>query len=228
MSSIIEGTNPIVTQTKFGKFVLEPSDGVCQTIREDKFWDDWLLPFFDNLTKEEVAVEIGGHIGFHTVYMARKCKNIHIFEPQLINYNRIIKNCELNDVNNVSYYNFALYSKSCEMSIHNQPDLQKNINYNTCQACSLSLRENDKGDIEARTLDSFNIQNVSFIKIDAENQDLDVIKGAKETIKRDRPKIIFESSNESSQIRDCNALMDEIGYKIESVASCNWLAIPKD
>lgn len=224
MPSAIQEIDPIITTTLFGLFVLEPNDGVCQEIRDGRFWDNWLLPYFDELTREEVVIEIGASIGFHTVYMAKKCKIIHTFEPQFINYNRIIKNCELNNVENVHYYNFALYSKNCKMSINNQPNAQKDINYNNCQACSLSLRENDDGDIEAKTLDSFNIEKVSFIKVDAEGADIKILNGGKETIQKYRPKIIFESGKDTTE--DRNNWAKESKYTIKEIAAANWLAIP--
>jgi FkbM family methyltransferase len=52
-----------------------------------------------------------------------------------------------------------------------------------------------KEKIEIRTLDSYNIENIGFIKMDVEENELDVLKGAMETIIRSNyPKILFESN----------------------------------
>jgi hypothetical protein len=49
--------------------------------------------------------------------------------------------------------------------------------------------------VEVRTLDSYGIQNIAFIKMDVEGNELSVLKGARETIVRSgNPKILFESN----------------------------------
>jgi len=47
-------------------------------------------------------------------------------------------------------------------------------------------------DVRVATLDSFELDNVSFIKIDAEGSELAVIKGAARTIARWRPSLVIE------------------------------------
>lgn len=200
-------------------------DGVGREIEQEKFWDSWIEQYLNEyLNKESVVVECGGHVGFHTVYIAQKVKWVYVFEPQLINYERLVKNCELNNVENISPFNIALYSKNCQLAVRNQPILQQDINYNSCQACSLSLYENEKGDITAKTLDSLGLPLIDLIKIDAENLDLEILKGGKETIKKYRPIIIFESG--PNQERERKEWVKESDYTIKEVAGANYLAIP--
>ena len=46
----------------------------------------------------------------------------------------------------------------------------------------------------AKTLDSFNFQNVDFIKIDVQGFELEVLKGAFETLKANSPIICIEEN----------------------------------
>ncbi len=46
--------------------------------------------------------------------------------------------------------------------------------------------------VEVRTLDSFALTNVQFIKIDVEGSELEVLEGARETIMRDHPALLLE------------------------------------
>lgn len=215
---------PIVN-TPYGKFILEPKDGVCDHIAKGVFWDSWLLPFFDSLTKEQVALEVGSHVGLHTVYMASKCKFVHSFEPQIINYRRLMKNIELNNLTNVQIYNTALYDKNIKMSVQGATD-QKITNYDRGQACSYSIEENNNGDIDARTLDSYNFPRIDFIEIDAQDLDLQVVMGGLETIKKCRPAIIYECgmARENSKF---HKLFAELNYNIREVAGQNYLATPR-
>ncbi|MEK6878831.1 MAG: FkbM family methyltransferase [Nanoarchaeota archaeon] len=215
--------------TKFGKFVLEPEDGVCRVIRDDRFWDEWLLPYFDVLSKDSIALDIGSHIGFHTVYLAKICKHVYSFEPQIINYDRLVKNVELNNLSNVTCHNVALYSKERKMAVNNILQ-QKDIRYNDgVQACSLTLYEND-GDIQAKTLDSYNLPKIDFIKADAEGSEFDIFLGGMETIKKYRPTIIFEYSRiggvHDHPLGEYEEFFKSLNYKIKEIAGQNYLASP--
>jgi len=56
-------------------------------------------------------------------------------------------------------------------------------------------------EIEIRTLDSFNIDNISFIKIDVENNELQVLMSSEETLRRSNyPKILFEMNENNTQL----------------------------
>ena len=221
-----------IYSTPYGRFVLEPMDGVCKTISEGKFWDEWMKPHLDGLSIESIAVDVGASIGFHTVYMAKRCKHVYSFEPQIINYDRLVKNVELNNLSNVTCYNVALYSKERKMAVNNILN-QKTIQYDggAVQACSLTLYENDSGDIDAKTLDSFSLPKTDFWKIDAEGSEYDIFMGGLETIKRDRPIIIFEYSKISG-VHDHNwgeylGFFKNLNYDIKEVAGQNYLAVPR-
>jgi FkbM family methyltransferase len=66
------------------------------------------------------------------------------------------------------------------------------------QEGSLFLREDidsyTENTVEASSLDSLDIRNVKFVKIDVEGAEFDVLKGAKKTIRVDKPLISIEIS----------------------------------
>lgn len=208
----------------YGKFIVEPLDGVSRHIANGVFWDDWLKPYFATILKTDVCLDIGASVGQMTVYLAQRCQYVYSFEPQLINYDRLVKNCELNEIKNVTCFNVALYNKSCKMAVNNITG-QHQVNYGIYQACSLQMYENGNGDTEARTLDSFNIKKVNLIKCDAEGSDLEILQGGIETIKRCRPTIIFEDDSKRGQLRQ--DFFGALNYNIKEVAASNYLAIPK-
>ena len=49
--------------------------------------------------------------------------------------------------------------------------------------------------VALRTLDSYNLSNVGFIKIDVEGHELDVLRGAEATLRRNRPNLLIEIEN---------------------------------
>ena len=221
-----------IYDTPYGKFVLEPMDGVCKHIAANKFWDFWILEHLDSLTKDSVCYDLGSHVGQITIYMAQRCKHVHSFEPQSINYERLVKNVELNELKNVTCYNVALYSKETKMAVDNIPD-QKNVKYGweRYEACSLTLYENGQGDIQAKTLDSFNFDKVDFIKADIQNCEYDMLIGGLETIKKHRPAIIFEYSPpdgvHNHHLREYQEFFKNLNYNVKEIAGQNYLATPK-
>ena len=52
-----------------------------------------------------------------------------------------------------------------------------------------------KTTISVRTFDSFELHDITFMKIDVENHENEVLQGAKETILRCRPIILLENNN---------------------------------
>ena len=65
--------------------------------------------------------------------------------------------------------------------------------------------------VETRTLDSYNLQQVDLIKIDVEQHERAVIRGAMQTIKRCRPVIMIESKRDENLVIIQDLL--HIGYR---------------
>ena len=79
--------------------------------------------------------------------------------------------------------------------------------------------------IHVCTLDSMKIQNVGFIKLDVEYNELAVLQGGKLTIHQNLPKILFEINPEGDTTRDKQDIFDyltkEFNYKITAITGTN-------
>jgi len=69
-------------------------------------------------------------------------------------------------------------------------------------------------EVELRTLDSFAIENVRFIKVDVEGSEREVLDGAKATIARDRPGLLLEllSGTHADPGSYAKDICDSFGY----------------
>ena len=71
-------------------------------------------------------------------------------------------------------------------------------------------------EIQTKKIDELNFDNkISFIKIDVEGHELEVIEGAKNTIKRDKPVLLVEIEKQytKKEVAESINFINSLGYK---------------
>jgi len=124
------------------------------------------------------AVDIGGHCGTWSMQLAKRFKTLHAFEPVAAHRECWQQNVGENEDRHL--HACAIGAEEGFIRIESNP------------ISSGDSRVAGDGDIPMHTLDSFQLQDVDFIKIDTEGYELYTIKGAEETIKRCRPVMVVE------------------------------------
>ncbi len=152
-----------------------------------------LLPFLVNRNKQ--AIDIGANKGVYTHLLARLVPFVHAFEPNPKMFNVLTRGLP----ENARSYEIALsdQSGSGELLV---PKLQGSTSGRRRAYANLGAslsRQKVQGEhgvvqIETRTLDSYALDNVGFIKIDVEGYEHSVLKGAKETLMHCRPIMLIE------------------------------------
>lgn len=229
----------ILKNTSNGMFILQPGEIISDYVIREGIWDDHILEVATEVAKttKGTAIDVGAHFGLITVALANKFKYVFSFEPNDFNYQILRANISINGLKNVECINNALYSKSLELSIGNNQQqeipipLDAHGQFNGSGASNLgafSFTEHGTSLFkhEARTLDSYNLNDVSFIKIDTQGADGEVILGALDTIKRCTPVIVFEwekhlSANFSVNFNRLNKELSNIGYDITMLKKHN-------
>ncbi|MDC1366187.1 FkbM family methyltransferase [Pelagibacterales bacterium] len=160
------------------------------------------------VNKDRDSIDIGANLGLFTYFMSRASKHVFAFEPNpypLANLKSLVDK-------NVTILPIALGNSDGPIKIK----IPHHENGWSSNGASLSPRSEVPGElieIQCRKLDSLNINNIGLIKIDVEGFEIEVLKGAKETILRNKPTMIIE--NESVHTKDTNELfliMHELGY----------------
>jgi len=123
------------------------------------------------------AVDIGAHVGLWSMQLAKRFDNVIAFEPVAAFRECFAKNAWMRGV---KCFPCALGAAPGMVSMH----------YDS--ADSGGTHVSGPGDIEMRTLDSFNLNGVDFLKVDCEGYELDVLMGAASTLLRCRPVVIVE------------------------------------
>lgn len=144
------------------------------------------------LHSSSVCVDVGCHHGIILGVMIKYCTQgrLFAFEPLPISYEYLVKQFNLP---NVKIYNMAL---SDQKGTANFNYVVNNTAYSGLQKRQYPTSNEKVVEITVKTdlLDNIldSNQRVSLIKIDVEGAELQVLVGAKNIIKRDKPIIIFE------------------------------------
>jgi FkbM family methyltransferase len=146
------------------------------------------------------VIDVGAFIGDHTVFYAQHGPSVLAFEPSQEAFTCLCRNIE--ELNNVRAFRVGLGASPGNAAV-----IQ---NANAGMAALV-----DGGDVPIVTLDSLNLSDVSFIKIDAEGWECDVLEGARETIARCRPAMLIEVND--SALRARGRKPGELIVKIEGM-----------
>ena len=175
-----------------------------------------LLPFLVNRDKQ--AIDIGANKGVYTHLLAKLVPFVHAFEPNPKMFRVLTRGLP----DNARSYEIALsdQSGSGELLV---PKLQgpTSVRWRAYANLGASLsRQKVQGEhgvvqIETRTLDSYGLDNVGFIKIDVEGYEHTVLKGAKKTLMHCRPTMLIEleERHTGSTIESLVEQIEAYGYQ---------------
>lgn len=168
--------------------------------------------------KTRHAIDIGANYGLMSYNMSKHFDLVSSFEivPEV---NECFKlNANKFNLKNVNIYDCGLGNKEQKVALNFDPN----------KTFSTHVDPNSTGDVVVKTLDSFEFENVDFIKIDAEGYETYIIQGALKTIKKYKPVILYERKGHSARYnQEKNSVLDilkKYGYKeLENIGSKNAL-----
>ena len=170
-------------------------------------------------SKTKLFLDIGAHTGTYAISLASASKEVVAFEPQRATYYALCGSVAASGLSP------TIVCHQCGLGAEEQVGKQTlNIVSNDGGGSSLLPGEHEKvlseETIEVRTLDSFHLENVGFIKMDVENNELNVLRGALDTLRESSyPPILFESNGPNPTL--FGFLKESLGYKVVQVGGVN-------
>jgi len=155
-----------------------------------------------------VAIDVGANKGVYTTMLGRLAAHVHAFEPnpKMLHLLRRILPA------NATAYDVAL-SDSDAAEVELVVPIYGSVFSNVGASLNPLKKSRAHGVVivQTRTLDSYNFTNVGFMKIDVEGFEAAVLRGARETIMRERPVILveMEEGHTGKPIEASHAFMDQ-------------------
>jgi FkbM family methyltransferase len=162
----------------------------------------------------ETAIDVGAHIGSYTLRMASRFRHVIAFEPNPFNRHILKLNIQLNKIKNVHVEDAALSDTNGVSPLFLQRTTGGTGSLNPHH---YGFKYDTAVQVKVRRLDEFEIPEVDVLKIDAEGNELQILKGASQTIDRTRPILAIEvhrSKNFHGVTCDCEtcAYLSSLSY----------------
>ena len=191
--------------------------------------DDWMegdaAALSSVVSPGDSVLDIGANVGFYSRLLARlvgQKGHVYAFEPIPLNFAFLCHNLEKLKLSQVEPLPFAL-------SDSGRIDIMEFPNYRWGQPCWYDAKfktatepppkfKRREVEVRCRTLDSFKLLKISFIKCDAEYHQLAILRGSQETIRKYHPVMLIEiaaRSDDPSTITNADetfALLASEGY----------------
>ena len=158
---------------------------------------------------DDVCIDAGALFGVHTLAMAELCPDgsVLAFEPQRIPFQLLCANMVINSQFNVDASKSALGLEDGISRVRSL-DPRCDVPWGLTRLENPYTGEGDN--VRVRSVDGLGLARLDFIKIDVEGFEVDVLRGARETIRRCMPVIYVEYNENHAQI--CSGLA-ELGYQ---------------
>lgn len=193
------------------------NDEIGTEVFIDGFYEKYHLESLASLIEKtgfnlngKAFLDVGANIGNHSVYFSRIFERIYAFEPNPDTFHLLSYN--LSKIPNSTVFDFGLSDANGQATLNqNEINLGSSsvvFGKKSCSSLNIKLKKLD--DIAA------GFRQIGFIKIDVEGMELEVLKGASQTILKNKPIIAFEHLHRKSDVggEDTVQYLQGLGYEI--------------
>jgi len=199
-----------------------------------------IIPFYYLSTKSNVIIDIGANIGYYSLVAATANINskIYAFEPVDRIVNRFNKQIEINNFNNIKVEKLVVGDTNDKISFYIPKGNSMALASSTKKGW---VRDTEEVRVNSITLDNYsnekNIGKIDLIKMDCEFHELEVLRGMKNILEKDKPlilmEILFSESEgvkgyfENSQSKEIENIMLKNNYYFYLITSTKLIRVDK-
>lgn len=186
-----------LVKAKHGSFLVPKVDEyIGQSLKLNKEWEEETLDLCKEILKSDsIVIEVGSHIGSHTVPISRMCGRVFAFEMQRLIFQLLNANLMLNGRLNVHTHSNPVSNKSSIIKLAEMNwGVAEENKLNTGNGKFANLKHDKGYPTKIVTLDEElgHLKQINLLKLDAEGEEVNILKGSKEIIKKFKPHILTE------------------------------------
>lgn len=184
---------------------------------------DYASTLIDNWTR---CLDVGSNMACSAVPYSQVFEHVECFEPTPFNIDLWKKTIGANNITNCYLHEYGVGEKAydTEIIIHERNGGHNHLtHYDKNPRAKPERSGRARAKVKVRTIDSFNFQDVGFIKFDIEGYEKFALEGAVETIKRCRPTLQLEIR--ANQCRKFNYKAEDM---IEWIRSLGYTVMSKN
>ncbi len=184
-------------------------------------WEPHTFAILDKfLEKSSVFVDLGAWIGPTVIYAAARCQQVYCFEPDPFAYERLLGNLRQNDIDNVTSFHGAVYTRNGTVNISNPEGDFGNS--------ETRIVTNDNKGIPVPCLtfeharELLGIATIDLIKIDIEGAEFELLPNMKQFLMANRPSLylsthtpLFDKAGRLDKMRIIAELADIYSYCLD-------------
>jgi FkbM family methyltransferase len=170
------------------------------------------------LDKNSVFIDIGANIGLYSLYASKKITEkgkIISFEPFSKNHKTLVKNVEINQIDNIIVEKIAIGNEEKQVNLHYN-EAERNLGMVTTNPNQGAKQEA----VNATSLDTYlenkKISRLDLIKIDIEGYEYQALSGMRKTLQKFKPSLLIEildDKEDLSNYKRIEELLLSFGYR---------------
>jgi FkbM family methyltransferase len=202
-------------QTEAGPMFLDVQDSL--KLGEYGYYEPEETALIKQLLKStDTALDIGAHIGYFTLLMAKQCKWVDAFEPEESNFRLLFRNLSINKTSNVMPHKTAVAETTGWTTVYFSylnSGMHRIYRSKWCEAGIMKYQP-----VEQIKIDDV-VRKIDFIKMDIEGSELGALKGMKNLLTNSKPIILMEFCPQyireyGADPRDVYYFLKDLGYSI--------------
>ena len=164
---------------------------------------------------KRTAIDVVANLGIMSYRMCRDFKHVHAIEPLFAQY--IKPNVK---ADNITIHEVAVgeTEKTVAMRVGQYHSGGSNI-----VEYASDITQTYNRNVKCITIDSLNIKDVDFMKIDVEHYEWFTLQGAEETIKSHHPILMMEVKNDNPYRNQILKFMENHGYEYEPIGEMDFV-----
>lgn len=192
--------------------ITDPEENIQSFWFKNDYYEEDMIKFIQKNYKGGTFVDCGACIGNHTMVFSKLADKVVSFEPIPKIHMHLVGNILINKVKNVTAYQLALGNKRGT----------SRMTFIGPSAGGGEMRKDGEYLTPILKLDDFHLDNIPLIKIDVQESELELLKGAKETIKKSKPDLFIECNTKRERETNLEFLQSvDKNYTVFPTVFCN-------